>query len=108
MKFFEFVVAVLFIVGGVFAAGCNDEGGTKDVPAEVDTQPADTNDAGDILEKDATDAPTEDATTEELPEETGDQANARQFIPHASMLAETRTAEYIVMEPMVFTRGSTL
>ena len=114
MRVLESVIAFVILAAGVAVyTGCSTESETPVDTAE-EIEPADVQDAGET-EADSTEEPAEDSTEEPTEDSTGEptedstepegESSAR-FIPHAEMIAHTATAEYIVMEPMYFTKST--
>ena len=122
MRVLESVIAFVILAAGVAVyTGCSTESETPVDTAE-EIEPADVQDAGET-EADSTEEPSEDSTeepagdsTEEPTEDSTEEPtedstepegeSSARFIPHAEMIAHTATAEYIVMEPMYFTKST--
>ena len=110
MRFISFSVAALAMIATLFSVACVEE---KQEETVVETQEQDTQESQDTQEdsteevqEDSTEEVQEDSTGEETTGDTpGDEASVR-FLPHVEMLKHTRTAEYIVMEPIYFVVGN--
>lgn len=100
MKFISFSIAMAMILASLFGVACVED---KQQDPAVETQ--DTQEQE--VQEDAVEIPDTAPSGEEVSEEAPGAEASLRFFPSAEMLKDTKTAEYIVMEPLHFIASST-
>lgn len=97
MKFISFSTAMAVILASLFGVACVED---KQQDPAVETQEIQE------VQEDTVEIPDVDSAGEEVPEEAPGAEASFRFFPPIEMLKETKTTEYIIMEPLHFTVGS--